>query len=331
MAGHLDALLGGSFAGGLIDAFSNIGANKRAKELAKYQYDLNMQAWREQNEYNKPINQVERLQEAGLNPQLAYGNGSQAGNASPAPQYQAPTLQKVQGFGNAFTSGIQNALSMYQMKLNEQKLIAEQELMKSQADHFRALKNKAGIESMYILSRKTGQDISNNMLDFQQSVQQETYDRQVEEWQRQQELLSIQINVENQRINTMKAEERLKLAQSTTEIFKRRLMSAQANQANAAASLSRAQSNLVNNQVNVFGENFRLHQALTWTQIDKMGNEIGQLIKTGKLTEANLSKVLKDLDWYEADKVMKYLMSTVQMQTQMINAGANLVNAVVPM
>lgn len=56
------------------------------KQLAKYQYDLNMQAWREQNEYNSPAAQMARYQEAGLNPRLVYGQGDN-GNASPPPEY----------------------------------------------------------------------------------------------------------------------------------------------------------------------------------------------------------------------------------------------------
>lgn len=37
-----------------------------------------------QNEYNKPINQMRRLEEAGLNPNLVYGSGADALSASPS-------------------------------------------------------------------------------------------------------------------------------------------------------------------------------------------------------------------------------------------------------
>lgn len=37
-----------------------------------------------QNEYNKPINQMKRLEEAGLNPNLVYGSGADALSASPS-------------------------------------------------------------------------------------------------------------------------------------------------------------------------------------------------------------------------------------------------------
>jgi len=54
--------------------------------------------WKMQNEYNSPLNQMKRLKEAGLNPNLMYGKGT-VGNATTMPQYQAiPT----QGVGEVF-------------------------------------------------------------------------------------------------------------------------------------------------------------------------------------------------------------------------------------
>lgn len=96
--------LGLNFLGGIAGNIMNRRAiqeqNKANKELAKYQYDLNMQAWHQQNEYNSPTNQVARLARAGLNPQLAYGNGQQAGNAGTPPQFQAPHMEAYQGNAN---------------------------------------------------------------------------------------------------------------------------------------------------------------------------------------------------------------------------------------
>ncbi len=44
-----------------------------------------MQAWNMANDYNHPINQMERLKAAGLNPLLVYGSGSVTGNTASAP------------------------------------------------------------------------------------------------------------------------------------------------------------------------------------------------------------------------------------------------------
>lgn len=64
------------------------------KELAQYEYDNNYRMWQEQNAYNAPSAQMERLTAAGLNPNLVYGSGSVVGNTTgSAPQYRAPDVE----------------------------------------------------------------------------------------------------------------------------------------------------------------------------------------------------------------------------------------------
>lgn len=115
----LGTLIGGGISaiGSLI---GNIGGNKKAleavdktnqanKELADLQYQYNLDMWNRQNEYNSPVQQMQRLKEAGLNPNLMYGQGS-TGNASSAPQYDAPQLQAYTGFGDFGASQAANQL-----------------------------------------------------------------------------------------------------------------------------------------------------------------------------------------------------------------------------
>lgn len=54
--------------------------------LAKTQNEWNIQQWERSNEYNNPLNQMLRLKEAGLNPNLVYGNGAGQSLAAPNPQ-----------------------------------------------------------------------------------------------------------------------------------------------------------------------------------------------------------------------------------------------------
>ena len=56
------------------------GAAQQADANAKA-----MQSWNLMNDYNHPIQQMERLKAAGLNPLLVYGSGSVAGNTTSAP------------------------------------------------------------------------------------------------------------------------------------------------------------------------------------------------------------------------------------------------------
>lgn len=51
------------------------------KKLMELQYQQNLDLWNKQNEYNTPTAQMQRLQAAGLNPNLVYGS-SVAGNSS---------------------------------------------------------------------------------------------------------------------------------------------------------------------------------------------------------------------------------------------------------
>lgn len=57
----------------------------------KQNYDNSVALWKMNNAYNTPAEQMKRLEEAGLNPNLVYGTGTVTGNTSSQPS--APTLQ----------------------------------------------------------------------------------------------------------------------------------------------------------------------------------------------------------------------------------------------
>lgn len=50
-------------------------ANAKSKRAVLTQFAMQNYLMDKQNEYNKPINQMKRLREAGLNPNLVYGDG----------------------------------------------------------------------------------------------------------------------------------------------------------------------------------------------------------------------------------------------------------------
>lgn len=123
---------GASLLGSGLNYGSVQSTNAANKELAKYQYDLNLEMWNKQNEYNSPAKQMERLKAAGLNPNLVYGNGSVVGNTSgQMPKYEAPQLQAYQGFQDA-------AMNAYSVGKIHQETLRMQEEM----DVMRASKNK---------------------------------------------------------------------------------------------------------------------------------------------------------------------------------------------
>lgn len=54
--------------------------NQTNLQLAREQNQWNLEQWNRQNEYNTPLNQVNLLKQAGLNPNLYKGEGSTAGS-----------------------------------------------------------------------------------------------------------------------------------------------------------------------------------------------------------------------------------------------------------
>ena len=69
----------GNMANGLLNSWVNYAGSKK---LMQKQFDLNKRMWQLNNEYNLPTNQMKRLQDAGLNPHLVYGNGGASATAS---------------------------------------------------------------------------------------------------------------------------------------------------------------------------------------------------------------------------------------------------------
>ena len=70
-------------AAGISAALSALGAygssklsNISNKSMLNRQFKNDVKMWNMQNEYNLPTNQMQRYQDAGLNPNLIYGEGS---------------------------------------------------------------------------------------------------------------------------------------------------------------------------------------------------------------------------------------------------------------
>lgn len=70
-------------AAGLISAGSQLLGNglqyRQTKSLYDYQHSKNVQDWYRENQYNSPVEQMNRLKAAGLNPNLVYQSGNPIG------------------------------------------------------------------------------------------------------------------------------------------------------------------------------------------------------------------------------------------------------------
>lgn len=88
------------------DVLGNIGAGRRQSKADK----ANIKFWQMQNEYNDPAEQMKRLEQAGLNPNLVYGqsvSGATGQAGAVAPSKAAPYSMDLGG-------AAMNAMSAHQ-------------------------------------------------------------------------------------------------------------------------------------------------------------------------------------------------------------------------
>lgn len=138
-------------------ADKSINAQKEAASLA-YQRDVEM--WDKNNLYNSPQAQRERLEQAGLNPNLAYGSGSVAGNTStqiPKYQHVSPDYGGVKAFQLPNMLAMLSQFQDIKMKSQQTDNLAEQKKVISSNAVMAKLKEVA--ESTYVDSNYSDLDV----------------------------------------------------------------------------------------------------------------------------------------------------------------------------
>ena len=110
LLGKSTALLGISGINKLFDVNQYSGAYQQADANA-----MAMKSWNLMNDYNNPIQQMERLKAAGLNPLLVYGSGSVAGNTTSAPSLTGGNILTE---GQSTFAGLNNIMSTLQGTAN---------------------------------------------------------------------------------------------------------------------------------------------------------------------------------------------------------------------
>lgn len=143
-------LLGGLGSSGMSAAYNSKEAQKDRdfqKSMYEQQVQDNIKFWDMQNKYNLPSAQLQRIQDAGLNPLLMYGEGGLSGNlASQAPQPgQAP-------HGSTARANFQNPMEL-----------ANIGLVQAQADALKAEAEKDRQDIKESQQREFGQSIDNEV------------------------------------------------------------------------------------------------------------------------------------------------------------------------
>lgn len=111
---------GASLLGGFLNSSGQANENERSRRFAlnmyNRQYADNIGLWNMQNQYNLPSAQMQRYKDAGLNPNLIYGQTNTAGSLS-APTPQTPQFQNPR-FGDAIQNTAVSSLEqMYNLEM----------------------------------------------------------------------------------------------------------------------------------------------------------------------------------------------------------------------
>ena len=101
--------------------------NQWNKEAALESYQREVEMGKMQNEYNSPQAQMQRFKEAGLNPNLIYGQGS-SGNATQMPKYDTPHMiaAQKQAADLSQAMNLANAFASYRTQMAQADKIAEE-------------------------------------------------------------------------------------------------------------------------------------------------------------------------------------------------------------
>lgn len=150
-------------AGNIFSAAKNrkaqIQENEKQRNWSREMYDLqnkrDIEFWNMQNAYNDPLAQMQRLDSAGLNPHLVYGNGADttagpiATHSAPQPNTKAPQLPPL---GDAIASGLFSFLDVQQKKANVARTDAETDAIKANTAN-REFLNKLNTDSYLSMLR----------------------------------------------------------------------------------------------------------------------------------------------------------------------------------
>ena len=119
----------GSLLGSGLSSLGAANANRRGAELTREMRQSDIEMWNKANEYNSPIQQMQRLREAGLNPNLIYGNGA-THTAQQAPSAKVPEVQN-----ELASMGQLNAVPILSMYQDMQVKNAQMDNLKKQMEY----------------------------------------------------------------------------------------------------------------------------------------------------------------------------------------------------
>lgn len=221
--------------------------------MAQWQNQANIDNWNMQNEYNLPVNQMARYKDAGLNPNLIYGQGSSATAGSVASPSTHPVQSDMsyQNWAGAFKLDkiLANALQAAQLSKTEQEtsnLREYQRVIKEEAEN----KNLLNVMQRYTNAKtKEEADMWRDILDWQLMNSKAnaflTDSKRFGEDARRHYLTDVQTPYTKAQTNESISRTTLNLGEYALLQYRKDMMSAQTADALASAGLKNAQAEKV--------------------------------------------------------------------------------------
>lgn len=160
--------IGSSLIGGLTSLFGSKSQFNEQQKLINLQYQKNLEQWNRENEYNAPKAQMERLRDAGLNPNLVYGNGNNtAGTAASSPSYGLAEAPNIIGeIGKVMQYNMMQTMNMMQQIQQTQAKVDTMESQRSLWDSMRILNGfrSAGLDFQNKIQKMFGMDLASASL-----------------------------------------------------------------------------------------------------------------------------------------------------------------------
>lgn len=264
MAG--DKSSGSALLSGALSAVPVIGSvastllqNSNNIKLAREQREWDYRMWKENNAYNSPQAQKQRLQDAGFNPALALTNGAMSSGVSNSPSggqtapvtdfspiahgvrdsvelYQQRRMQDAQIENlqeQTFNQSIKNRFENQRQIIELDKLLSEKNLSDAQREYYTVERNRLVEENKWI-DKRNSSNIHKTMMEAYQAQESGRYQRLMSTYQ--------------SMVNDFTPKQQEKILKNLDAEYEQIMSAALANDASAAASyasaaLSNAQKN----------------------------------------------------------------------------------------
>ena len=292
--------VGGALMNAGLGVVGNFLGNKQAEKNQQKQNEFNAaeaqktrdwqeKMWNLNNEYNTPLAQVQRIQEAGLNPNLVYGNGtiqnvtpmaSSGAQASSTPFNDSIAARHAKNF-DAIMRGLQTAITMQELKNK-----------KLEGNNIESDTNKNNAEA------KESQQRTDNLA-TENKFNLETFDAR-----------KIAIQLQNQ----LSEQQRLKLYADTQTATK------QLDQIDAVISNLQSSTDLNRAQVENIHTNIARTLALLPKEIERMNADITEALSRAVANKASANASNAQAGYYGA------LTTQVSKLTPLLEKGAKLDN-----